>query len=48
MQIGRKSIRLKSGQFLNLDESEVAIRINSDWEFSLNHSNLGLIRIKSD
>ena len=35
-------------QFFNPNESEVVIiRIDSDWEFSLNHSDLGFIRIKN-
>ena len=38
----------KSEQFLNPDESEVGIiRTDSDWEFSLNPSDLEFIRIKN-
>ena len=56
MQTCRKSIGLKPrlrigmnpDQFFNPIESEGGIiRINSDWEFSLNHSDLGFIRIKN-
>ena len=59
MQIGRKSVRLnpslsetlnpnESGQFFNPNESKVGIiRIDSDWEFNLNHFNLGFIWIKN-
>ena len=56
MQIGRKSIqfnpsrwiRTNPEQFFNPNESEVGIiRIESNWEFSLYHSDLGFIRIKN-
>ena len=33
-------------QFFNSIESEI-IRIDSEWEFSLNHFDLGFIRIKN-
>ena len=55
MQIGRKSIRfnprlwirMNPDQFFDPNESEIGIiRIDSDWEFSLNHSDLAFIRIK--
>ena len=37
---------IRMNQFFNANESEVGIfRIDSDWEFNLNHSDLGFIRI---
>ena len=56
MQIRRKCIlvnprlwiRMSRDQFLNPNESEVGIIRNvSNWEFTLNHSDLGFIRIKN-
>ena len=59
IQIGRKAIRLNpsksetlnpndSGQVLNHNKSKVGIIwIDLDWEFSLNNSDLGFIRIKN-
>ena len=54
VQIGKKTIRLNPrlwirmnpDQFFNPNESEIGlIRIDSDWKFSLNHSDLGFIPI---
>ena len=41
-------IRMNPNQFFNSGESDVVIiRIDSDWEFILNHSDLGFIRIQN-